>query len=135
MMNAADELTERMAILELTARYADIADHQDWEALTSLFTPTAVFEAESVYGSSYRGTPEILKFYNDAPLATGHHPTGVYTVFDSDDRAQTRLKMLVLFPKTIFTVDYGWELLKTDGTWKIQHMTIDVIGRNELRSP
>jgi len=131
-VNADQELGERMAILELTARYADTADHKDWKALTSMYTPNGVFEGGSVYGRAWRGQEEILDFYEHAPLATGHHPTGVYTVFDGDDRALTRLKMLVLFKSAIFTVDYVLQLAKVSGDWKIAHLEIAVVGRTDL---
>lgn len=131
-MNADEELRERMAILELTARYADTADHKDWKALTAMYTPDGVFEGSSVYGRAWRGSAEILDFYENAPVATGHHPTGVYTVFESDERAKTRLKMLVLFSRAIFTVDYELDLAKTSGEWKIDRVEITVVGRNDL---
>ncbi len=130
-----NEVEERLAILELTARYADCADQKDWSALTSLFLADAVFDAQAVYGATYNGSAEILHFYEHAPLATGHHPTGVYTDFEGDDQARTRIKMLVLFTRAIFTVDYDWELKKTAGSWQIGRLTIHVVGRNDLYVP
>ena len=131
-MDAQEELAERIAILELTARYADAADHRDWKAMTEMFTPEAVFEGGSVYGRAWRGHIEILDFYENAPLATGHHPTGVFTSFEAEGRARTRLKMLVLFKSAIFTVDYDLELAKLGREWKIDRLEITVLGRNDL---
>jgi hypothetical protein len=134
-MEALEELQERLAILEFTARYADFADQKDWEALTALFTPTAVFEAEAVYGQTYRGSEEILKFYQEAPLATGHHPTGVHTSFTADGQARTRLKMLVLFGRAIFTCLYDLVLVKLAGDWRIDRLQLSVVGRTDIPRP
>jgi hypothetical protein len=38
----------------------------------------------------------------------------------SDTRADARLKMLTLFKRNTFTVDYDWELNKVDG--EFQHL-------------
>jgi hypothetical protein len=134
-MEALEEVQERLAILEFTARYADIADQKDWEALTALFTPTAVFEAEGVYGRTYRGAAEILKFYQEAPVATGHHPTGVNTTFGSEGQARTRLKMLVLFGRALFTCLYDLVLVKFEGDWKIERLQLSVVGRTDIPRP
>jgi SnoaL-like domain len=131
-MDRLEEAVERLAILELTARYADTADHQDWAALTAFFTPSAVLDGGSVYGRTWTGTAEILDFYEHAPLAIGHHPTGVHTTFDGQDLAHTRLKMLVLFRRAAFTVDYDLQLRKLDSGWKIERLALSIVGRNEL---
>ena len=132
-MDPQQDLAERIAILELTARYADRADHHDWAAMTAMYTPDAVFDGQAVYGRTWSGPDEILDFYQKAPLAVGHHPTGVYTDFTGDTEAKTRLKMLVLFKSVIFTVDYDLDLAKLDGEWRIRRLEISVVGRNDLR--
>src|SRR5436853_637042 len=103
-MDATAEVHERLGILELTARYADLADHQDWQGLTALFAPTAVFDARAASGGICRGHDEILDFYRQAPVATGHHPTGVHTTFEAPGKARSRLKMLVLFRQALVMV-------------------------------
>jgi hypothetical protein len=134
-MEALEQMQERLAILEFTARYADIADQKDWEALTALFTPAAVFEADSVYGRTYQGAEEILKFYQGAPVATGHHPTGVSTSFEPDGRARTRLKMLVLFGRALFTCLYDLTLVKVAADWRIDRLQLTVVGRTDIPRP
>jgi hypothetical protein len=131
-LTTLEQVVDRLAIMELTGRYADRADQRDWAGLTSLFTPTAVFDAATVYGEVYEGADAIRSFYEGAPLANAHHPTGVFTRFEDDGSARTRIKMLVLFPKVAFTVDYDWEVVKEAGTWKIRRQTITVVGRTNL---
>jgi hypothetical protein len=126
------ELAERMAIIELIARYADRADHKDWQAMTAMYTDDAVFDGQDVYGRTWTGHEEILDFYEKAPLAVAHHPTGVYSDFSNDSEAKTRLKMLVLFRSAMFTVDYDFELLKVGTDWRIRRLQITVVGRNDL---
>jgi hypothetical protein len=133
MVTTLEQVADRLAIFELTGRYADRADQRDWEGITALFTPTGVFDAETVYGAVYEGTDAIRGFYENAPLAVAHHPTGVFTVFEDPATARTRIKMLVLFPKVAFTVDYDWVVVKEAETWKIARQQITVVGRTDLR--
>jgi hypothetical protein len=133
MATTLEQVADRLAIFELTGRYADHADQRDWEALTALFTSTAVFDAKTVYGAVYEGAEAIRGFYETAPLAVAHHPTGVFTVFDDQGSARTRIKMLVLFPKVAFTVDYDLVIVKEAETWKIARLEITLVGRTELR--
>jgi ketosteroid isomerase-like protein len=128
-----EQVVDRLDIFELTGRYADLADQRDWQALTSLFTPTAVFDAATVYGAVYEGADAIRGFYETAPLAVAHHPTGVFTVLEGPGSARTRIKMLVLFPKVAFTVDYDWVVVKEAETWQIARQQITVVGRTDLR--
>ena len=137
-MTTIEQVADRLAIFELTGRYADRADQRDWEGLTGLFTPTAVFDGGTVYGQVYEGTEAIRGFYESAPLATAHHPTGVFTTFTDEHSARTRIKMLVLFRKVAFTVDYDVDVVKDAGTWMIDRLKITLVGRTDLaprRSP
>jgi len=46
-----------------------------------------------------------------------------------DGTASTHLKMIVLFHRQAFSVDYDWELVQRDGKWLIRRQTIGVIGK------
>jgi hypothetical protein len=123
------ELEARTAIQEIAARYADGCDHQDWEAVAGLFTDDGVFDATGVYGTEVKGRAALAKFFAELPRATAHHVTSLYTVFPADGRAHTRMKMLVLFPSLTASVDYQWDLDRTDDGWRIARQAIDIIGK------
>jgi hypothetical protein len=50
----------------------------------------------------------------------------------SDTRADARLKMLTLFKRNTFTVDYDWELNRVDGEWKITTQSFNIFGKQDL---
>ncbi len=122
-------LSAKIDIQELAARYCDGCDRQEWEKVVALFDEDAEFDASSVYGQTMRGHTEILRFMQSAPACLGHHATGLYSTIESESSARARLKMLTLFKSSTFTVDYDWELTRTNGQWRIQKQVISVIGQ------
>jgi hypothetical protein len=123
------ELEARTAIQEIAARYADGCDHQEWDAVAGLFTEDGVFDATNVYGTEVEGRAALAKFMAELPRAIAHHVTSLYTVFPADGQAQTRMKMLVLFPSLTASVDYQWDLERTGEGWRIARQAIDIIGK------
>lgn len=128
-MDALAELEARIEIQELAARYGDNCDQKDWDGVVALFTPDGEFDAEGVYGRTMRGPEEIKEFFVGAPVAVAHHPTSLHTTFTGDDSGTTRIKMLVVFSKFLFSVDYSWDMRRYDGAWRIARQSITVVGK------
>ena len=119
---------DKLEIHELAARYADLCDRADWDAVVDLYTADGVFDAQDVYGRVATGHDDLLDFYKSFPTAIAHHPTSLYSTIDGD-RATARMKMLVFFGSGGFSVNYDWELRGVDGEWKIARQSIAVQGK------
>ena len=129
------DLADKIEIHELAARYADHCDHHEWPQVVELFTAESVFDAETVDGRTWTGPAELLSFYEEAPVAVAHHPTSIHTSVEGPDRASASMKMLVLFKRSIISVDYDWRLARIDGAWRIARQQIAVAGRVTLPKP
>ncbi|MDG4668082.1 nuclear transport factor 2 family protein [Mycobacterium sp. 236(2023)] len=132
MSETERSLADKIEIQELSARYVELCDQNDWPKVVELFTADGVFDAEAVYGHTYTGPAELLSFYEGAPRAVAHHSTSIYSTFDGPDRASARMKMLVLFKRNISSVDYDWQLARVDGVWRIARQSIAVVGRVDI---
>jgi hypothetical protein len=97
-----------------------------------MYTEDGVFDASTVYGQVYRGRAELLGFYENAPSAVAHHPTSQFTELRDDGTATSNMKMIVLFQRQAFSIDYLWELAQADGRWRITTQTISVVGKVSL---
>jgi len=128
----AEEIAGRFAVHDLVAQYADRCDQKDWTGVVGLFTPDAVFDAQSVYGRTMTGSAELLDFFENAPDAVAHHPTSHWSEFDGPDRAAVRMKMLVIFRSGVFSVDYAWQVVGSAGAWKIARQEIALVGKVSL---
>jgi ketosteroid isomerase-like protein len=127
-----DSLSSKIEIQELAARYADHCDHHAWQSVVDLFTADAVFDADAVYGRIMTGPAEILAFFEEAPAAVAHHPTSIHSSVEGPDTANARMKMLVLFKRNVFSVDYEWQLARVDEAWRIARQGSHVVGRLDL---
>jgi hypothetical protein len=130
-----DSLATKIEIHELAARYADHCDHHAWSSVVDLFTEDAVFDAETVYGETWTGPVELMSFYEKAPVAVAHHPTSIYSSIEGPDKATAKMKMIVMFTKSIISVDYDWQLARVDEEWRIARQQITVVGRVDLPKP
>jgi uncharacterized protein (TIGR02246 family) len=128
-MSALAELSARVEIQEVAARYADGCDHRDWEAVAALFAEDGVFDAKAVYGREVQGRTALAEFLGALPAAAAHHPTSLYTTFTGPDLATTRMKMLVFFRSATFSVDYQWDMTQTSEGWRIARQSIEVVGK------
>ena len=128
----SEELMAKITLNEMGARYCDACDANDWDAALDLFTEDAEVDATAVYGKSFRGHDEIREFFSSAPACLGHHATGFYSDLISDTQATAKLKMLTMFKKNTFTVNYDWNLVKVDGKWKIEKQSFFVFGKQDF---
>ena len=131
-MHQLDLIQAKLDIMELAARYGYYCDHPGWEDILNVFTDDAVFDASAVYGQVYTGKDELRAFYEGAPEAVAHHPSSQFTEVGDDGTAHTAIKMIVLFHRQAFSVDYDWDLVQRDGAWLIKRQTITVIGQVKL---
>lgn len=128
-----DVLRAKVEISELAAKYGYYCDRFDWEQVVALYTADGVFDAESLYGKVVTGHADLRTFYESLPQAVAHHPSSLFTTVHDDGTATTAMKMLVLFGRQLFSVDYDWELAEVDGTWLIRRQTISLQGKVSLR--
>jgi len=128
-MQQIDLIQAKLDIQELAARYAHHCDHPGWDGVVDLYTDDGVFDATTVYRAVYTGKEQLRGFYEGAPAAVAHHPTSQFTQVHDDGTATSSLKMIVLFHRQAFSVDYYWELASIDGQWKITKQTISIIGK------
>jgi hypothetical protein len=42
------------------------------------------------------------------------------------------MKMIVLFRRQAFSIDYQWELARADDSWRITQQTISIVGKIAL---
>jgi ketosteroid isomerase-like protein len=131
-MQEIERLTAKLDIQEMAAKYAHYCDHASWDQVVDLYTDDGVFDASTVYGKVYRGRAELLDFYENAPSAVAHHPTSQFTDVRDDATASTSMKMIVLFHRQAFSIDYQWELAQAGNRWKITQQTISVVGKVTL---
>ena len=131
-MQEIDRLTAKLDIQELAAKYAFYCDKTSWDQVLDLYTEDGVFDAETVYGQIYRGKVELRGFYENAPSAVAHHPTSQFTDVRGDGTASSTFKMIVLFHRQAFSVDYDWDLALADGRWRITKQTISIVGKVKL---
>jgi hypothetical protein len=131
-MQDIDRLTAKLDIQELAAKYAYYCDKTSWDQVLDLYTEDGVFDAETVYGRVYSGRAELRGFYENAPSAVAHHPTSQFTDVRDDATASSTFKMIVLFHRQAFSVDYEWELAHGEGCWRITKQTISIVGKVKL---
>ena len=133
-MMSTEQIGDKLQLAEMGARYCDACDTQDWDAALALFTDDAFLDASAVYGKTFTGHAEIREFFESAPPCLGHHATGFYSDLADDSQGTARLKMLTLFKRNTFTVDYDWNVVKVDGVWKIARQSFQVIGKQDLNT-
>ena len=127
-----EQIADKLALMEMGSRYCAACDRKDWDMALDLFTEDAEIDAVAVYGKSFSGHAEIRTFFESAPDCLGHHATGFYSDIDSASKATASLKMLTMFKRNTFTVDYDWGLVKVDGTWKISRQSFRIFGKQDL---
>lgn len=129
-MDATDVVAAKLDISEVAAKYGHYCDHHEWDSILDLFTDDAVFDASKVYDKVWTGKEELRDFYYNAPTQViAHHPTSLFTELHDENSALARAKMLVVWPRQVFSVDYAWEFTRSGGNWLISRQTIEVVGK------
>lgn len=121
-------LTERVhravsyaEIVELLARYATAIDSRDWDALDSVFTPEATFDATTVGYDLLDGLAHIKRHMaTDARHPAAHLILNVSADI-TGDQASVRSRLAALqHDGRLFTGEYRDQLTHTDTGWRIQ---------------
>ena len=118
-------LEDRLALHELAARYGDIIDDRDWQALDEIFTEDATFEVVGLVRMD--GLAGIKRYM----LEEGRHPlahliTNVHVVTDADG---VKLHSRGIFPISsqsggpghrVFHGSYYDRVVRTPVGWRVK---------------
>ena len=122
------DLEDRLDLHELAARYGDIIDDRDWQALDRIFTEDAIFEVVDLV--RMEGLAEIKRYMHEEgrhPLA--HLITNIHVAQDADG---VRLRCRGVFPISapgggpghrVFHGSYYDRVVKTSAGWRIKERT------------
>lgn len=124
------EISDRIEIQDLIARYAHAIDDRDWDALDGVFTEDAIIDYTDVGGA--RGTLAETKAYlaGAMKLFTGFQHMSSTTRLDID--GDTATARTILFnpmvmqhegEERVFFIGlwYCDDLVRTDRGWRIRH--------------
>jgi hypothetical protein len=114
------EISDRLEILDLLARYSDAIDRRDLDALDAFFTADAVVDYTE-FGGPRGSLPEIKAFLAGVlPLHAGHYHLVGSTIIDLDgDRAVVRS---ICHNPMILDDPAGGRRLYLCGLWYRDHM-------------
>jgi hypothetical protein len=123
-MLALQEISDRLEIADLVARYSTLVDGRRWDELDALFAPEAVLDYTAT--GAIRGTLPELKAFFAAMLpafAATQHLTGAMTVVLDGDRATARtpcFNPMVVDDEHVFFVGLWYDdvLVRTEGGWR-----------------
>lgn len=129
-MLSMQEISDRIEIQDLIARYAHAIDDRDWDGLDCVFTEDAIIDYTDVGGA--RGTRAETKAYLAGTMThfTGFQHLSSTTRLDLDgDRAKART---ILFnpmvmqhegAERVFFIGlwYCDDLVRTEAGWRITH--------------
>ena len=133
-MLSLQEISDRLEIQELFARYSDAIDTQQWDLLDEVFTPDAHIDYSSMGGIA--GTLAEQKAFLAANLPTlfqqGYQHLVANTLFEIEgDEARTRsicFNPMVLEDngRVLFCgLWYRDRLVRVDGRWRINERVED----------
>lgn len=124
---SAAELTDRVAIADLIARYSVLVDNAQWDAVTALFTPDASIDF-SAFGAPAMSPPQLRDFLAaslptfrrtqhlmglplidlDGDAATARTPCLNPMVLDSPDGSTSAWLIGLWYDDTFHRSDSGW---------------------------
>ena len=129
-------LADRILIAERMHRYGWAFDERQEEALSECFTESATWQA-SIMGTStigpFKGKSEIINFMKGFwpnQLDQRRHNITNVIVESQSEKAASVMAYLVLMSasaqglKPVTTGFYKVEMVKSDGTWKIQTLLV-----------
>jgi 3-phenylpropionate/cinnamic acid dioxygenase small subunit len=125
------ELADRLEIHELAARYGNVIDDRDWDALSSVFSEDALFVLTGFdrLERRYAGLAEIRQLMERGGHPVAHHVTNVTVALDAD---RVRLFFKVLGPGRsgrVGSADYRDLVRHEPAGWRIVEHHVS------LRSP
>ena len=131
-MLALQEISDRLEIQDLLARYSHAIDRRDWAALDYIFTPDAAIDYTAMGGAS--GTLSEIKAYLESALA---HFTGFQHLVGTTELAitgDTAIAKTICHNPMIMEIDgkewvffcglwYHDKLVRTEHGWRIRQRT------------
>jgi hypothetical protein len=123
-MLSLQEVSDRLEIGDLIARYSTVVDGQQWDDLDTLFTADAVLDYTAT--GAIRGSLAELKAFLAQMLpafATTQHLTGASTVVVDGDRATARtpcFNPMLVHDQRLFFVGLWYDdvLVRTPEGWR-----------------
>ena len=123
-MRSVQELSDRLDIDDLIARYSALIDGQRWDELDDLFTDDAVLDY-SATGAIRGSLPELKAFFAEMLPAfrATQHLTGASTVVVDGERATAStpcFNPMVVDEKHVFFVGLWYDdvLVRTPAGWR-----------------
>lgn len=122
---------DRLAILEVIARYNRAADERDVDATVELYTPDGVIEGDMATAPGHDGLRSGLPKLFEMEGTLKRHISTNHIIEGDGSRATVRSMLVVLeaesSPSVGATADVADELRKADGVWKLarHHVAID----------
>ncbi len=119
---------DKIELHELAARYGDIIDDRNWQALDTIFTEDAVFEVVKLV--TMNGLAEIKRYMDEE----GRHPLAhlITNIYTQEDQHGVRLFSRGVFPISsesknaghrVFYGSYYDVVVRTAPGWRVSRRT------------
>ena len=120
---------DRIELHELVARYGNVVDDCDLDALGTVYTDDAELVLVTASGREVRkhGLGEIGEFLAASNSTNAHILTNITTAVEdagADDQVILRYRMGAPKGADLFSIDYRDVVVRTDAGWRIAHHTI-----------
>lgn len=118
------EMSDRLEIYDLLARYSAAIDSRSWDDLDALFTPDAVLDYTQTGGIAGTLAEQKAYFSEVLPMFKGsQHLTATTTFAFDGDTARTRtlcFNPMVVDDKDVYFVGlwYADRLVRHEGSWR-----------------
>lgn len=120
---------DRIELHELVARYGNVVDDCDLDALGTVYTDDAELVLVTASGREVRkhGLGEIGEFLAASNSNNAHILTNITTAVEdagADEQVILRYRMGAPKGADLFSIDYRDVVVRTDAGWRIAHHTI-----------
>ena len=120
---------DRIELHELVARYGNVVDDCDLDALGTVYTDDAELVLVTASGREVRkhGLGEIGEFLAASNSNNAHILTNITTAVEdagADEQVILRYRMGAPRGADLFSIDYRDVVVRTDAGWRIAHHTI-----------
>ena len=120
---------DRIELHELVARYGNVVDDCDLDALGTVYTDDAELVLVTASGREVRkhGLGEIGEFLAASNSNNAHILTNITTAVEdagTDEQVILRYRMGAPKGADLFSIDYRDVVVRTDAGWRIAHHTI-----------
>ena len=133
-------IEDRLAVVDVIARYNRFADGRDVEGTVALYTEDGYIDGDFNTGRGPEGLRADLPGIFEMEGTLKRHASVNHLIDGDDDEATVRSLLVVVEGETLpgvgATADITDELRKVDGRWKVQrhHVAIDPAMRNAMQS-